>query len=303
MSTLERHRRRRAPALAFGLLGGLALAAAAVIVATVWTETDAREALDEAFARPIGSARVEAALTVELDRADRDARRLRAWASGPIRLVGPRRRPDLDWRVGAEGTDEASRARVISAGNRSVVVLEGRAYELDRGLVDGAVRALVGDGGDAEGGEPSGLEPRRWFQNVERRGDGRVADEPTERFVAELRVDRLLEDGRRALASATGLGALLPTAEERRALAYALRGSRAVIEVGRADGVLRRIDAAGALTIPASRRRQARGVSGGGFAFDLRLLDVDRPQPIPRPPAARPFRELLRRSAGPRLSP
>jgi len=265
----------------------------------VWTESDARSALDEAFARPIGSARVAAVLDAWADEEDAGAPRrrgLRLRVDGPIRPRGRGQAPELDWRIRVEAPGRTVDARLVNAHGRATVALDGATYEASRPVL-GAVAAAVLGPPDA-----TGLHPRRWFHEVTRQGEDFAAGAATERFDTSLRLDRVLEDLTGALDAVPGAALVLPpqtlpTPSERRGLAFALRGASADVQVAREDGTLRAIHARGRFRVPASRRTAARSLLGGGFSLSLVLHEVGAEHPIAEPVAARPLPDLLRKGA------
>lgn len=284
-------RPRRRPLLAAaGLLAALGTVALAAVSWAVWTETDARSALDEAFERPIPSARVALVLDAWAETSStptgREALTLRL--DGPIRARGRDRPPELDWRIRGEAPGRTVDARVVVAGRRAVVTVDGTSYDVSRPLVDAVVAGFLEAPQPAAAGSPP-LRPRRWFHDVSRRGEGVAAGAPTERFRTSLRLDLLLDDLIGAAGRVPGAGLVaptdvLPTPSERRGLAFALRGASADVHVARGDGTLRAIDARGSFRVPVARRAAARGLDGGGFTFSVALYDdTDRPIEEPAP--------------------
>ncbi|MBA2428293.1 MAG: hypothetical protein H0V55_01020 [Thermoleophilaceae bacterium] len=282
----------------------------------VWTESDARSALDEAFARPIGSARVAAVLDAWADEEDAGAPRrrwLRLRVDGPIRPRGRAQAPELDWRIRVEAPGRTVDARLVNARGRATVALDGATYEASRPVL-GAAAAVLGPPDvpappdfpappdPATPPDATGPHPRRWFHEVTRQGEDFAAGAATERFKASLRLDRVLEDLTGALDAVPGAALVLPpqtlpTPSERRGLAFALRGASADVQVAREDGTLRAIHARGRFRVPASRRTAARGLLGGGFSLSLVLHEVGAEHPIAEPVAARPLPDLLRKGA------
>jgi hypothetical protein len=275
MPTLDLERRRRAARRGLAGLVALVAVVATIVTAALWVEIDAREGLDEAFTTPIAAAEVDAELSLRVQRTARPEWRLLARGAGPTRSSHPGRPPALDWRVTVAAPGARREGRLMSAGERAQLRLPEARFELDRRSPPG--RLL----GPPAAGVPLGLVSRSWFQGVERGGEGAVDGAATERFVADLRVDRLLEDADRALRGLTAplpITPALPGARERRNLALALRDSRAIIDVAQEDGTLRRLEAEGRLRIPAARRARPGAVSGGGFSLRLVLRAV-RPDP------------------------
>ena len=283
----------------------------------VWTESDARSALDEAFERPIGSARVAAVLDAWADEEDAGAPRrrgLRLRVDGPIRPRGRAPAPELDWRIRVEAPGRTVDARLVNAHGRATVALDGATYEASRPVLAAVVAAVLGPPDvpappdfpappdPATPPDATGPHPRRWFHEVTRQGEDFAAGAATERFKASLRLDRVLEDLTGALDAVPGAALVLPpqtlpTPSERRGLAFALRGASADVHVAREDGTLRAIHARGRFRVPASRRTAARSLLGGGFSLSLVLHEVGAEHPIAEPVAARPLPDLLREGA------
>lgn len=282
--------RRRPLLAAAGLLAVLGTVALVAVSWAVWTETDARSALDEAFERPIPSARVALVLDAWAETSSSPTGRetLTLRLDGPIRARGHDRSPELDWWIRGEAPGRTVDARVVVAGRRAVVTVDGASYDVSRPLVDAVVAGFLVTPQPAAAGSPP-LRPRRWFHDVSRRGEGVAAGAPTERFRTSLRFDLLLDDLIGAAGRVAGAGLavstdVLPTPSERRGLAFALRGASADVHVARKDGTLRAIDARGSFRVPAARRAAARGLDGGGFTFSLALHDdADRSIEEPAP--------------------
>jgi hypothetical protein len=270
----------------------LLLAAAAVLAGcgSSGSPREARKLVDEAFARPIGSATVTIELTATLSGSG-GSRPLQLMLSGPYRSNGRRKIPSFDWALDVAGGSRPFTGELVSTGDDLFAKVGGTSYELGAARVAQANAQLAQ--GSGAGAATLGIDPHSWIRDATVAGDAQIAGAATTHIHANVDVAKLVSDLRRALARAGGaLPGTLPRSLSDRQVAAArgaIHNPTVDVYVAKSDGTLRRLAIALAFSVPAGQQSRFAGVKSGTASLSLELANIGQPVSIAPPANAQPL--------------
>ena len=222
---------------------------------------------------------------------------------GPIKLSldGPFSAPrqgqlprfDVDFAATLGGT--VFDGSVLSTGRAAFVVLDGKAYKVDREFVAELRKGLAEAADKKQPGLKSlGIDPLRWISGAQERGQERIAGVETTRISGNVAVAKLLEDIDRLLTKAGGPGGAdgLLSPKLRQQIDDAVKSAKVDIWTGTDDKILRQL----AVRINFAFKEGESPISGldsGKINLRLRLTAVNQTKvSVTAPRRARPLADL-----------
>jgi hypothetical protein len=168
------------------------------------------------------------------------------------------------------------------------------------------LRKSLGSAGSATGALPGlSVTPLRWLSDPQVVGDAAVDGVPTTEVRARLDVAAFAGDLAGLLAKQSSNPALkrsgVPTTitpAQRRQLVAALQHPWVDVFIGRDDHLLRRATLDVGVKVPAKRSAQLGGVKSLGATVTLDYAQLNQPQTITAPSAAKPYSQLSRQLLG-----
>jgi hypothetical protein len=268
----------------------LLLAASAALLAgcgSSGNSRQARELLNQAFARPVGSATVTIELSATLTSAG-GSRPFELSLAGPYRSNGGRKIPSFAWALDIAGGPRTFSGQLVSTGDDLFVTAGGTSYDVGAARVAQANAQLAQR--PAGGVAGLGIDPHSWIRDATVAGPAQIAGTATTHVRASIDVAKLVGDLRRALARAGGvLPASLPRGLSDRqvtAARNAVHNPTVDVYVAKADGTLRRLAIALSFTTPPA---QFGGVRSGFVSFSVELANIGQPVTITPPANAQPL--------------
>lgn len=295
--------RRRAAAV---LLAVAVVLSAAVV--SSWgrgssgNEGDATDLLARAFDRPITSADVNLDGELKIEGLPAFDKPVRFQASGPV-VKGRDTLPklDIDLKIGAQGQGQSVQTGFLSTGDRAFLKFGGEYYEQPAANVAQANRRLRS--GEGRKRNVLGLDPQSWVRDAKMQGGEKIAGVQTDHVSARLDVRRLLGDlNRLAMRGADAVGgATAPRPLSQKDLdraAATVKDPSFDVYVGKDDGLVHRLSANLALSVPERSRSRANGIAGGSLRFSLDLTKTNGDQTIATPAKSRPISDLSKQLGG-----
>jgi hypothetical protein len=258
----------------------------------------AKELLDDAFTRPIGSALVSADLDLELDGLEGVEDPIRIRLEGPYRSGGGERIPAFDWQISFAGGGVTIAAGLLSTSENVFVNFQGTDYELGERRIARFNRRLARlDRQPDRSLSDFGIDARDWVADARGEGDDDVAGVETAHVSARLDVGRMLADLNRLVAR-TGSPSAQLTKRQRDKIERVIEDPRLDVYVGKDDGAVHRLSADLELDVPKEDRAGVRGIEGGSISFSVEFAEIGRPHRIDAPESARPLSELAGQLGG-----
>ena len=265
---------------------------------------DVRELLNKAFNEEIRSARVALDVNVELKGVQQLKDPIRLTLTGPYQSAGEGKLPKVDWDLAVKLAGQSFTAGFVSTSDNAFVNFQGTDYEVGKQSVAQINKQLADAGkeGDKKGLAQFGVNPRNWVVNAKDEGEEEVAGASTTHVSATLDVGRFLDDVNKLVAQAGsipgGQQARQLTDAEKKQVKDVVKNPRFDLYVGKDDNVIRRLSADLTFDVPAERRPQLNGLTGGSIRFSIEFRDVRKPQTVSPPANARPIAELTSRLGG-----
>jgi len=213
-------------------------------------------------------------------------------ASGPFASGAKGELPRFDLELAGSLARTPVSARAISTGKRGFVEIDGRAYKLDREIVD-ALRSALGAGSTNGAGLASlGLDPRRWMKDARATGRETIGGVITNRISGSIDVRALMADVAKLLGVAGG-GRGLFSPELLKKIEGAVTSTKVDVWSGARDGILRQLAVAVGFAFKTGQS-PITGLDGGKVALRVLLDGVNATTVDPvTPKNARPLSDLL----------
>lgn len=226
--------------------------------------TDANVVAQKAFSENPKAAKLTVKVLVTVEGAD--ARSFIFAATGPVEESGPGKIDKADLQIDESTGARNTSLRLVSTGDRGFMKAGGRWYELS----DSQYKNLFA-GSAASGTFVSdlGFDVAKWIKNPKVEGGGRVDGVEVQKLSGELDSSAMAADVKRLDSGA--LDSLLQNAQP---------GARASVFVGKADGLVRKIEVTGAYTGEKAARATVR--------FEVVQVAVSEPQKFQPPESALP---------------
>jgi hypothetical protein len=252
------------------LVGALAAAAAAV----AGCGSQEASVLKSAFDHPIKSANIALSLDVKVAQ-----KRYHTSLSGPFESNGAGKLPNFDWQLHITGNPRPIDGELISTGTDGFVRYGGRTYEVGQETMS-QLQYEVQMAGSLKSADLTQLTRmmRDWFAQTSTQENARLDGEPVTRVTGQLDLSRALTD----ISHLAGNGKAISQKDIDEFDRHA-SDPRFTVDVGKSDGVLRRIVAS--VRLPA----------GSMLRLQLRYRDVNRPVMIDAPANGLPLSELQKR--------
>jgi hypothetical protein len=213
---------------------------------------------------------------------------------GPFSSPGNGELPHFDVDFAATLAGDVFRGTVLSTGRAAFVRLDGRDYKIGREFVSDLRKGLAGVAKSKQPGlKALGIDPLRWIDDAQVRGEERVAGVDTTRINGNVDVDKLLEDIDRLLTKAggSGGGGDLLSPKIRKQISDAVKSAKADIWTGTADKILRQL--AVRISFAFEGEKPITGLDSGVINLRLRLTDVNHTKlSVDAPSGARPLSAL-----------
>jgi hypothetical protein len=204
--------------------------------------------------------------------------------SGPFSLGSEGSPPVADLTLEQVSGSKTTTSRFVLDGDAAYAVVDGRTYELppDRHA------AFAAFAQQPEDGLLASLDLARWIERPRVARQGSVAGEPTDVIVGDLRGVEALAGITSLLANAGAADAVpqLPVDADRERLENAIRSGTIEIEVGRNDGILRRVEVEVAL---APVEPDLATLAQVRLRFEVRIERPNDPVDVEAPSSAEPF--------------
>ena len=262
---------------------------------------DARKLLEDAAAKQVKSADAKFSLTANLEGGDSDKLTgpLKLQFSGPFRSNGQRKLPDLDWKFHGEAAGRSLDARLVTVVDNAFVEYQGTAYEVGEQLVKRFTQQQAG--APEQDFRSLGIDPSGWLKNAEVEDGYEIGGDPTRKVSREVDLRKVLESVNAMFAKPAVKSQLPPGTPPVRLpekameeIEDAVDDMKLEVNVGRDDGILRRVRFEASFKTPEKERSKVGGVEGGELKLDFEQTNIDGDQRIEAPTDARDFSELLR---------
>jgi hypothetical protein len=190
---------------------------------------------------------------------------------------------------------------LISAGGKTYVEFGGSDYSLPSST-SGSQVLPTGASGAAGLLTKLGIHPVDWLTGMRVAGNANVGGVATTHITAQIDVANVVTDLAKLASKVSGAEgrtitkALSPINQA--AIASAVNSSSVGIYVGTRDHILRESRIALTFTIPAAGQSLLDGVTGGSFALDATITDLNSPETITAPKTSQPLSDLLGRGGG-----
>jgi len=257
---------------------------------------DAKALLKEAFSKPINSANVSLDLSAKIDGVPQLSQPITFKMTGPYESQGAKKVPKLDWDVNVSGGGQTFSGGIISTGDNAFVSFQGQNYEVGPQLVKQYEQQLGAQKTNPTSLKQYGIDPANWVTNAKEDGDEDVAGTATTKVTGSLDVEKMLTDINTLIEKAgpamgqTATQKLTP--EQIQQVKDVVKNPTFEAFVAKDDKTLRRLSATINFSIPADKRAQANGASGGNVKFSLQFANVGQPAQITAPTDAKPLSEL-----------
>jgi hypothetical protein len=242
----------------------------------------ARNVLKQAQQHPAKSADMRLSMNLRLDGVPQLNGPLKATITGPTRSNGPRKLPDLDWRIRYQGAGKQGSIRLIATGGDAWVGYGGETYEVGRQLVSRFMSQAQ------NGQQPKlRLSVPNWLK------DASVTDEGGgKKVTGQLDVAKAITDVNK-LTAKLPQGHQIPKNSIKK-VDQSVKDAAVEFHVG-ADHILRRSLVNLRFVLPQDLQAQARGLKGGTLRVETDQANVNGSQHVTAPANARPLAELLQR--------
>lgn len=214
--------------------------------------------------------------------------------SGPF--AAPRRHdlPRFDLAFLATLAGQHFRGSAISTGTKGFLELDGRPYAIDDAFVAKLRKGLGTAAAQPQTGlKALGIDPLRWIENPERKGQERIAGVETERIGGTVDVPRLLADLDTLLQRAGGTGAGIFTPQLRTQIGDAVKSAKADVWTDADDKLVRQLAVVVTFAFKDASQSPIPGLEGGRLSLRARLDDINgAPVRISAPNDARPLAQL-----------
>jgi hypothetical protein len=275
----------------------LALAALTLAACGQGSEEDAKATLDKAFSTSIGSADVSLDLELKLDGISQLKDPIRVKLTGPYKTNGGEKLPSFDWDLSIQAGGQSFTAGAISTGDNAWIIFQGQAYEVGAEAVKQANDQIrKSSGGKKKSLADFGIDPRRWLNNPEQKGDETVAGAKTTHISSGVDVGKLLDDINKAISQAGGqLGSRTPsvlTDAQKKKVEEVLKDPHFDVYVGKDDNKVRRLSARVEFNVPEKDRASVGGLKGGTLSFEIEFANIGAAKDIKAPANAKPISEL-----------
>jgi hypothetical protein len=295
-------RGRHLKRLALVLFGALALAGCGSD-SSGGDSDEARRLIERTFAKEVESANLKLDLEAKLEGvALLGTAPLTLTLEGPYQSNGDYELPSVDWKVKGSGAGQSFDAGIVTTAANAFVEYGGSTYEVGEDIIsrfESQTRAQQKKGGKTTW-EDFGLKPDDWLEDAEVSEGEAVGGEATRKVSGKLDVADVLRGLNKALESETakkqlGTGNVDTLSEDQiEQVSDAVDDPRFELDIGKSDGLLRRLRAELDFDVPEDSRDELGGLKGGSFSFEIRFEDVNRPVEVKAPSGARPLSELLR---------
>lgn len=218
---------------------------------------------------------------------------------GPFTTPGDGQLPHFELDVAATLAQQVFRGTALSTGRAAFVQLGGRHYKVDRDFVADLRKGLADAAAKKQPGlKALGIDPLRWIEGAQIRGEEDVVGVDTTRISGNVKVATLLADVDRLLSKARGGSGGLLSPQIRQQIADAVKTARVDVWTGTEDKILRQL----AVRIDFAFEDRARpipGLDAGKINLRLRLTDVNETKlSVQAPEGARPLSDLTGGSIG-----
>lgn len=267
-------------------------------------DPDAVAQVKSAFAKPIGSALVNADFGANLQGGRQLKGPVSLKLSGPYTSNGRSRLPSFDWNIAVSGGGANFDGRLTSTGDNLYLGFQGQSYEVGADAISRYNQALAQDKSPQRKSlKDFGIDPASWVKGAQDKGEATVAGTQTNHVAASIDFDKLLQDlnslVKKAGSTVTrGRAPAQLTAEQRRQFTDAIKSSTFDVYVGKADGKVRRLALSVDFAIPKDRQSGAGGVKGGTLNISVEYSKVGQPQKVSAPANPKPLSDLLGKLGG-----
>jgi hypothetical protein len=260
------------------------VAIACAFTAVALTSCGSREAevLGTAFQKHINSADLAIKVSVSSKETAFDAT-----LAGPYQSRGQHKVPAFDFKLNVVGaTPQAIDGRLVSTGENMFVEYQGETYELGEDLVRQAEREDAS--GPSSSFSPAEIqdllnETQDWFPDSDTQENASLNGEQVTRVTGKLDAEAAFRDLARLIKARGGPKIGEDDIEQANDV---IKDARFTVDVGKADGKLRRI--AGHLKVDSPD-------DPGTLDFEVQWKDVDKPVAIHAPSSGKPIEELGRK--------
>jgi hypothetical protein len=265
----------------------LALSALVLLLGGCGSDTSgdtgsARDVIRQAAENPAKSADLDLSMELKLDGVEQLKDPVKVTVKGPTRSNGPRKLPDVDWKIHVEGAGKNADLRVTATGGNAWIGYGGQTYEVGTQLVS---RFMSQAQAQSQSQPKLKLAVPDWLKDAEVSDGGRKVS-------GQL-------DVRKALADVNRITARLPQAHQIDAKTLdqidgAVKDAGVEFQVGD-DHILRSSHFNFEFEVPDELRSQAHGLTGGHLTLQTNQENVNGGQTVTAPSGARPLSELLQR--------
>jgi hypothetical protein len=264
---------------------------------------DAKQTLGDAFKHPIKSGNLSLDISAKVDGVAQLTKPVSLKLSGPFETRGPNKLPKLDWDVNVSGGGQTFTGKLVSTGDNAFIGFQGQNYEVGTATVQKFEQQSAQQGGK-KGLTPKqlGIDPASWLKDPKNAGDEDVAGTKTTKITGGIDVEKLLTDLNGAVDKAGGaMGTNAPskiTPAQIAQFKQVVKDPTFEAFVAKDDKTLRRLTTTIAFTIPADKRAQTNGATGGTITFSIQFANVGQPAQVTAPAGAKPFAELQQQLQG-----
>jgi hypothetical protein len=217
--------------------------------------------------------------------------------SGPFEMVPgkPLPRARIEYTVAAGGRSQD--VTLLTTGDRSYTVIKGQAYELPPSAAK-ELKAATKDlskGGQSKGLSGIKLDFDKWLIDPRVTPGPRIDGTATWRTSASVNIVAALKDlaaSMGKLSSITGQAAPQLKASQLAEVKKQIRNARVVIDVGRFDHIVRRMELTMLFKTPADAAARTGGISGGSMTLLVGISEPNKPVAIKPPKNPLPYSAL-----------
>jgi hypothetical protein len=296
------HSTTRFPRRALALLAAAALLVLAGCGGGGGDSKDARALIDKAFKQPIPSANMTLNIEAKVDGVAQLQQPVSLKIAGPYQSNGKQKLPSLDWKVSVAGGGQAFSGGLISTGDNLFVNFQNQNYEVGAAQTAQINQQLGQQTGSGKSLKDFGIDPQAWVKNPTDEGDETVNDVKTTHVKASVDVSKMLNDFNKTISQAGGaMGASAPqqlTPDQIKQVDDVVTDPKFDIYVGKDDNKIRRLAVKVDFQVPADKRAQFQGASGGTISFSIDFAAVGEKQTITAPTDAKPISELSQQLGG-----
>jgi hypothetical protein len=279
----------------------LALAAGGLSACGGGDEDDAKQKLEQAFAKPIDNADLNADIELRVRGVPQLRDPIRIKVTGPFKSNAERSLPSWNLELAIAGGGSTFERRILSTGDRAFVQVDGSWYEVDPDDVERSnrnYRRQARENKGRRGIRALGVDPLSWVVDAKNEGSEEVAGAETDHISGQLDVGKMLADLNRLVQRTGGSlgedGQRVPelTEQQLKDAEQIVRDPRFDVYVGQDDDRIHRFAADLDVEVPEQERSALGGIQGGTVSAAFEFQNVGKVGDIDAPRNARPLSDL-----------